>query len=54
MTAPQITILAIFFIALLLSANLHGKPKEENHNFWRTLFNVFIWILILHWGNFFK
>ncbi len=53
MTAPQITILVLFLIALLINANLHGKPKDEKYNFWKTLFSVFVWILILHWGRFF-
>jgi hypothetical protein len=54
MTAPQITILVLFLIALLINANQHGKQKNEKYNFWKILFSVFVWILILHWGNFFK
>jgi hypothetical protein len=53
MTAPQITLLVLFLIALLLSANKHGQPKKGNHNFFGTLFAVFLWIVILYWGNFF-
>jgi len=54
MTAPQITILVLFLIALLISANKHGKPKDQKYNFWYSLIAVFIWIIILYWGNFFK
>jgi Mn2+/Fe2+ NRAMP family transporter len=52
MTAPQITICLIFLISLLIKANQHGKPNDQKHNFWHTLLAVFIWIIILYWGNF--
>jgi len=52
MNAPQITLLILFLIALLISANKHGQPKG-NHDFFETVFAVFLWIVILYWGNFF-
>ena len=54
MTAPQITILTMIAINLLLSAHLHGKEKQEKHNFWVKFINAIILISILYWGNFFK
>lgn len=52
MNAPQITLLILFLIALLKSANKHGQPKG-NHDFFETVFGIFLWIVILYWGNFF-
>jgi heme/copper-type cytochrome/quinol oxidase subunit 4 len=55
MTAPQITVIVLVFISLLNNAYMHGKPKKEGkHNFFHTLFAVFLWIAILLWGNFFN
>jgi len=54
MNAPQITFLVIFLTALLISANKHGQPKEQNYNFFYTLISVIIWIVLLYWGNFFN
>lgn len=53
MGAPQITLLILFFISILITANKHGQPKE-NHNIWYSLISLIINILILYWGGFFK
>lgn len=49
----QITFLVIQFLSLLMTANLHGKPKEGNNNFWITVIGVLIMIpLIWAMGGF--
>ena len=51
--APQIIYLFLFFINLLVTAHMHGKPKGE-FNFWITFFGSSIGILLLFWGGFFE
>ena len=51
--APQIVLLALYFISLLIAANDHGKPKKGNHNFWIQAISVTLSLLLLNWGGFF-
>ena len=32
----QVTLLALYFTSMLLSAYQHGKPKTGRHNFWAS------------------
>lgn len=50
---PQIIVLSLMIIGLLLAANLHGKPKKGDYNFWVTLTSSIITFLLLYWGGFF-
>ena len=50
---PQIIYLSILFIGLLLAANLHGKPKEGEYNFWTTFLSYIIILTLLFYGGFF-
>ncbi len=54
MTAPQITIIVILSINLLAGANLHGKPRKDNYNFWHYFLNAIMITSILYWGKFFN
>lgn len=54
MGAPEIIYLVLIAIGLLQAAHMHGKPKEENWNFWLTLFSSAIVLGLLLWGGFFK
>jgi hypothetical protein len=51
--APQIVYLSIMFVALLLSAALHGKPRS-NINFWTDLVSSALTIALMYWGGFFR
>jgi len=54
MNAPQITLIALYFITLLLNAHSHGKPRKGNDNFWHNLLGIAIHVFILIWGGFFN
>jgi len=54
MKAPQIIIIVLWGISLCASAYLHGKPKEDKHNFGITLLNTVIYAGLLIWGGFFS
>ncbi len=54
MGVPQIIMLCIGAMDLLLTANLHGKPKEGNHSFWVESIGVACQIWLLYWGGFFR
>lgn len=54
MNTQQIIVIVMLSVGLLINANLHGKPKKGNHNFWVSLINVIITLLLLYWGNFFN
>lgn len=51
--APQIIYLVIVLIALLLDANLHGKPKTGYHNFFTSAIGIVLGLGLLYWGGFF-
>ena len=53
MNAPQVIILALFFIDLLIESNRHGLPKEGEHNIWTDIGAKTLFILLLWWGGFF-
>ena len=42
----QIYTLSMLSISLLMSANMHGKPKDGEHNFWFAAFGL---VLSLPW-----
>ncbi len=43
-----IIIYTLAFISLLLSAHMHGKPRS-NYNFWATLTDVVLWLILIWW-----
>jgi hypothetical protein len=53
MGASQIILLVLLGINLLVSAYLHGKPQNGDHNIFTSLVNagILIWVLIA--GGFF-
>lgn len=53
MGAPQVIIIVLYAITLLLSAYNHGKPHENNQNFWVSLIGTGIIFGLLIWGGFF-
>lgn len=53
MGIPQIIIIVLYAITLLLSAYNHGKPHENNQNFWVSLIGTGIIFGLLIWGGFF-
>jgi len=52
--APQIITVLLWFVFLLLTAHLHGKPKTGKHNVFTQLVSIGITFLLLWWGGFFK
>lgn len=53
MGIPQIIYLALTFIVLLVSANLHGKSKGVTVNLFMALIVHALNIGLLYWGGFF-
>ena len=53
MGTPQIILLSLLGLQLLLTAYLHGKPKDGKHNIFVRLIDgaILIWILVA--GGFF-
>jgi hypothetical protein len=53
MGTPQIILLTLLGIQLLLTAYLHGKPRDGKHNVFVKLIDagILIWILVA--GGFF-
>jgi hypothetical protein len=54
MGAPQIIWIVMASVNLLLTAYLHGKPKDGNHNIWLTILGSIIMLSLLIGGGFFK
>ncbi len=54
MNYPQIVLLLLHFVALLISANKHDKPKEGRYSLWVDLLSVAILYSILILGGWFK
>ena len=54
MGIPQILIIILYGASLLCDANMHGKPKEGEHNFWVGLIGITLQTGLLWWGGFFK
>lgn len=50
---PQIIILVIYAINLILTAILHGKPREGKNNVLSTIIGIAINMWILSAGGFF-
>lgn len=50
---PQIVLLFLIAVDLGAVLVLHGKPKDEKHNFFMRLFDKLILIALLYWGGFF-
>ncbi len=49
---PQWTLASLLAVNLLLSAHLHGKPREPN-SFWTSIIGLGIILPILYFGGFF-
>jgi hypothetical protein len=54
MGISQILMLALLSLNLLVGANLHGKEKTGNYNFWVTAVSVVLYTTILISGGFFN
>lgn len=54
MEIPQIFMIVLWGAGLGIEAAHHGERKNENHNFWVTLFAVLVEFGLLTWGGFFK
>lgn len=54
MGIPQIFMIVLWGAGLGIEAAHHGERKNENHNFWVTLFAVLVEFGLLTWGGFFK
>lgn len=52
MNGAQITMVVLQAVALLVNANIHGKPRTGKHSFWITLTSCAISFAILYWGGF--
>jgi len=52
--APQMIIVALWFIGLGIQTQKHGKPQTGRHNFWTSLAAVAITAALLWWGGFFS
>ena len=53
MIIAKILLIALYAISLLLSANMHGKPRGGTYNFWTDLIGMVINTGLLWWGGFF-
>jgi len=51
---PQWVYIAIIITNLLIAANVHGKPRTGNHNFWIALAGVTIGTLVIYAGGFWE
>lgn len=49
----EIAILVLIIANLCLSAYLHGKPKEGDHNFFITLVSAILAIMLYKWAGLF-
>lgn len=54
MSIPAILILVLYGLALLVSANQHGKPKTGVESFWSAAIGVGLQVGLLWWGGFFS
>lgn len=52
MNGGQITMIVLLALSLGISLAQHGKPKQGNESFWRSLIGCAINIGILWWGGF--
>ena len=52
MNGAQITMTTVVTLALLISANRHGKKKTETENFMVTVISISIGQAIIYWGGF--
>ena len=53
MTVPEIILITLWSIGLLMTAYMHGKPKETNHNIFASLTATAINIALLMWAGLF-
>ena len=51
---PQVIWLVLAAVMLVVALAVHGKPKEGEHSFYRTLLLVAINVALLLWGGFFS
>ncbi len=51
---PQLIWLALMTFTLGVEATKHGKPKEENYNFWARIIASALVFGLLYWGGFFS
>ena len=49
----EIALLLLLLAELCLTAYLHGKPKDGNHNFFVTLVSVILAIMLYKWAGLF-
>lgn len=54
MGTPQIIYIIVASIHLLLTAHMHGKPKEGKYNIWIALIGAGLGFTLLIAGGFFK
>lgn len=47
----QVSLLVLSAATLLFSANQHGKPRDENENFWTTFATVLIQTVLLYFAG---
>jgi len=53
MNAAEIILLVLMGGDLLLASHQHGKPRDENYNFWVTLLTKAVLFLLLYWAGLF-
>jgi hypothetical protein len=53
MKTPVIILLTLWSISLLITAHLHGKPKENEHNFFRMFVAVCLELWLVWWAGVF-
>ena len=51
---PQLIYIGLTCVSCGLVAAQHGKPKDENYNFWVWAISQGITYSLLIWGGFFK
>lgn len=54
MSIPAIIYLVLVAVALLISANQHGKDKTGKHSFWASLIATLLMLGLFYWGGFFN
>jgi len=50
MNIALIIIYVFCFISLLINANMHGKKKTGEHNFWVSLISIIINLVLIWWA----
>jgi len=50
MNTPLIIIYVLHAILLLMTANMHGKPKTGKYNFWTSLIATGLTLVMVWWA----